>query len=74
MQLMKAMRASEYKSDRDNPIIRFRGEIFDNIGEEPHKMPSVFSFFEPSYVAPGKRFDILLYFSLFPNFSINFCS
>jgi hypothetical protein len=60
---MKAMRASEYRNDPDNPIIRFRGEIFDAIGEEPHRMPSVFSFFEPNYVPPGKRFDMLHKFS-----------
>jgi len=54
MRLMKAMRASEYKSDPDNPILRFFGEIIDAIGEEPHKMPSVFSFFGPDYISPGR--------------------
>jgi len=34
-------------------MVRFLGDIYDKIGEEPHKLPNVFSFYEPSYVAPG---------------------
>lgn len=54
LRVMKAMRASEYTSDPDNPMVRFFGDIVDSIGEEPHKIPSVFSFFGPNYVAPGR--------------------
>ena len=57
MRLIKAMRASEYKTDSDNPFVRFNADLIDTIGEEPHNIPTVFSFFGPSYVSPGKHSD-----------------
>ena len=50
MRLIKAMRASEYKTDSDNPFVRFNADLIDTIGEEPHNIPTVFSFFGPTYV------------------------
>ena len=59
MKLIKAMRASEYKTDSDNPFVRFNADLIDTIGEEPHNIPTVFSFFGPTYVSPGKHLDNL---------------
>jgi len=54
MRIIKAMRASEYTTTAENPLVRFRNDLIDTIGEEPHHLPSVFSFFWPFYVAPGR--------------------
>ena len=55
MRLIKSMRALDYETDQDNPIPRFGNDILEKIGEEPHKLPTVFSFFKPEYVGPGKK-------------------
>lgn len=54
MRLIKSMRALDYETDPDNPIPRFKKDILEKIGEEPHKLPTVFSFFKPEYIAPGR--------------------
>jgi uncharacterized protein (DUF1501 family)/uncharacterized protein (DUF1800 family) len=54
MRLIKTMRALDYETDPDNPLPRFNRDIQDTIGEEPHKIPTVFSFFKPEYIAPGR--------------------
>jgi len=54
MRLMRAMRSSEYKTNPDSPFVRFSGDLLDRIGEEPHRPPSIFSFFGPDYVASGR--------------------
>merc|ERR1711959_817258 len=54
MRLIKSMRALDYETDPDNPIPRFRRDVLEKIGEEPHKLPTVFSFFKPEYISPGR--------------------
>lgn len=54
LRIIKAMRASEYKTTAKNPLVRFKRDLIDTIGEEPHHFQTVFSFFGPAYVAPGR--------------------
>jgi hypothetical protein len=51
LRFIKTMRALEYETD---PFPRFFTNIEDSIGEEPHAMQTVFNFFQPEYIAPGR--------------------
>jgi hypothetical protein len=54
LRFIKIMRALEYETDVDNPLPRFFSDIEGSIGEEPHAMQTVFSFFQPEYIASGR--------------------
>ena len=67
MRLMRAMRSSEYKTNPDSPFILFYRDLLDRIGEEPHRPPSIFSFFGPNYVASGKPWIFFVFFLIVLN-------
>jgi len=46
------MRALEYTRANDSPELRLL-DLQEKIGQEPHQMPNVFSYFQPGYAAPG---------------------
>lgn len=54
LRFIKLLRALEYATDEDNPLPRFKTDIEDEIGEEPFKQPTVFSFFQPEYISSGR--------------------
>ena len=53
MLIVRMMRALEYQGTDYNPLVRIRRNLQSDIGQEPHKIPSVFSFFKPEYIPPG---------------------
>ena len=52
MRVLQFMRAMEFELNPQIP--RLQLDTFSSIGEEAHKLPSVFSFFLPEYSPPGK--------------------
>jgi len=54
LKLVHIMRSLEFKTRVDSPFLRFGRDIMEAIGQEAHKLPSVFSFFRPEY-RPGGR-------------------
>jgi len=61
------MRSSEYKTNPDSPFVRFQGDLLDRIGEEPHRPPSIFSFFGPNYVSSGKLANFRIFRIMSPS-------
>lgn len=51
--LVKILRALEWQAALDDPHIRLRPDLQDWIGQEAHRLPSVFSFFLPEYSPSG---------------------
>lgn len=51
---VRVLRSLEFEADRDDPHIRIGIDLQDRIGQQPHKLPNVFSFFLPEYSPPGK--------------------
>lgn len=54
LKIVRIFKSLAYKGDDDRPFVEFRKDLRDTIGEEPHKLPSVFSFFLPEYESSGK--------------------
>lgn len=52
LKLVAFMRALEYTRANDSPELRLY-DLQGKIGQEPHQMPNVFSYFQPDYAAPG---------------------
>ena len=48
------MRSLEFEPRKDSPFLRFGQNLLDAIGQEPHKLPNVFSFFKPEYKPAGR--------------------
>ena len=51
LRVLQFMRAMKLELTADSPLLRL--ELFNSIGEEAFKLPSVFSFFLPEYSPPG---------------------
>ena len=47
------MRSLEFKSNKRYPFLNLGQNLLDSIGQEPHKLPNVFSFFKPEYKPAG---------------------
>lgn len=47
------MRSLEFETDSDQPFFRFSADFQELIGQEPHKIPSVFSFFKSDHQPSG---------------------
>lgn len=48
------MRSLEYEPTERYPYARIDANLQEAIGQESHRLPSVFSFFRPEYSAAGK--------------------
>ena len=53
LKITRLMRSLEFASFPDFPYIRFKDDLQGLIGQEPHQLPSVFSFFRPEYKPEG---------------------
>lgn len=53
LKMTRLMRSLEFEMFADSPYIRFRDDLEELLGQEPHKLPSVFSFFRPEYSPEG---------------------
>lgn len=51
--LIRVMRSLEFEADADKPFVRFGTNLQDDIGQEPHSFPTVFSFFLPEFSPAG---------------------
>lgn len=74
LKVVRLMRSLEYEGDVDKPFIVFKDDLQDLLGEESHKLPSVFSFFKPEYQPAGKsilhlkcNFFVILLIALLQN-------
>ena len=54
LRLVRVMRSLQFQPAEDAPFVRFAVPLADNIGQQSHKLPDVFSFFKPEYVPSGK--------------------
>lgn len=52
--MFQVLRSLSFIADEDRPLISFGADLQDLIGQEPHKLPDVFSYFLPEYLAQGK--------------------
>lgn len=55
LRVVRFMRSMEFKPSEDSPFVRFSQNLQDLVGQQPHKLPSVFSFFLPEYTPSGKN-------------------
>jgi uncharacterized protein (DUF1501 family) len=53
LKLFRLYRSLEFGADDNNPLPRFSTSIQDLIGQEPHKIPNVFSYFKPQFAPPA---------------------
>jgi hypothetical protein len=53
LKFVRSMRSLEFEADIDQPLLRFRADFQDLIGQEPHKIPGVFSYFKPHHRPAG---------------------
>ena len=51
---VRVLRSLEFEADRDDPHIRIGVDLQDLLGQQPHRLPNVFSFFLPEYSPSGK--------------------
>ena len=54
LKLLRVMRSLHFRSDADKPFVEFGVDLQDAIGQEPHSLPNVFSFFLPEFSPAGK--------------------
>jgi len=54
LKIMRVMRSLEFQASKQSPLVRFKRDLQDFIGQEPYKLPSVFSFFKPEYRPSGQ--------------------
>lgn len=55
LRIVRFMRSMEFQPSEDSPFVRFAQSLQDLIGQQAHKLPSVFSFFLPEYAPFGKQ-------------------
>lgn len=54
LKFVRMLRSLEFEADLDDPYIRLGVDLQDKIGQQAHKLPSVFSFFLPEHIPSGK--------------------
>jgi len=54
LKLVHLMRSLEFKSNESNPFLKLGQNLLVSIGQEPHRLPTVFSFFKPEYKPAGR--------------------
>jgi Protein of unknown function (DUF1800) len=54
LRLVRLMRSLDYKPNDRFPYPKFDTNLQEVIGQEPHRLPSVFSYFRPEFSAAGK--------------------
>jgi hypothetical protein len=54
------MRSLEFKPAALKPLIFIYRDLQEMIGQQPHKLPSVFSFFQPDFKPAGKQNAVLV--------------
>jgi hypothetical protein len=54
LKIVHLMRSLEFEAADDFPLVRFKRDLQHFIGQEPHQLPSVFSFFKPEFQPAGK--------------------
>lgn len=54
LKVVRIFKSLSFTADDDWPFVEFDLDLKDVIGEEPHKIPSVFSFFLPEFQDSGK--------------------
>ncbi|KAH8095258.1 DUF1800-containing protein [Aureococcus anophagefferens] len=57
LKVAHVLRSLEYAT-RDGREVEL-ADLVGRIGEEPHKMPSVFNFYQPEYAGAGENFDFI---------------
>lgn len=55
LRIVRFMRSMEFRPAEESPFVRFDESLQDLVGQQAHKLPSVFSFFLPEHSPSGKR-------------------
>jgi len=53
MKIVRVMRSLEFEAADHSPLVKIERDMQTFIGQEPHKLPSVFSFFKPEFQPGG---------------------
>lgn len=64
LKFVRVLRSLEFEAQPSYPYIRLGMDLQDSIGQQCHKLPSVFSFFLPEHVPSGKIFDAIVAIAL----------
>ena len=54
LRFVRVMKSLEFRAKADRVFVDVVDQMFDLIGEEPHNLPDVFSFFLPEFQPQGK--------------------
>jgi len=54
LKLVKVLRTLEFKAAKDHPLLTVESDLQGLIGQQSHKLPSVFSFFNSEYQPAGR--------------------
>ena len=59
LRFVRVMKSLEFRAKSEKKYADLVNNLFDLIGEEPHHLPDVFSFFLPEFRPKGKRSPLL---------------
>ena len=54
LKVVKVLRALGFEATKDSPLLTVSSDLQGLIGQQSHKLPSVFSFFKSEYQPTGK--------------------
>lgn len=54
LKVVRIFKSLTYLADDDRPFVDFFANLQDMLGQEPHQIPSVFSYFLPEYKSAGE--------------------
>jgi hypothetical protein len=64
LKLVRVMRSLDFASDPDRPFVHFFVDLQNRIGQQPHTLPNVFSYFLPEYAPAGTELPLFVLMAL----------
>ena len=74
LRLVRIMRSLEFELKEEKYFIRLKSELHDLIGQAPHELPTVFSFFLPEHKPAGECCLAFLFYLLPGPLLMLFCA
>lgn len=59
LKLVRVMMSLDFQTESDQLFVQFSQNLQDIIGQQPHTLPSVFSFFLPEHSSAGRIHQLL---------------
>ena len=54
LKLVKILRSLEFRASETDPLLEIKSDLQNLIGQQSHRLPNVFSFFDPEFQPSGK--------------------